>query len=298
MVSYRAKIVRWILKSRATKQEYSTENIAKYRNGFERNSKILFPKDNSINTKHEQIEGVNVVWFTADKNPERTIVYLHGGGFILGSSDSYHQHLARLAKLCDAKVLSIDYSLAPENPFPSALDDILRVWRTLLKNKLDVSTTVIAGDSAGGNLVMASALRIRTENLPQPACLAMLSPALDATFSGESYKSNKDTELVLTTESLNYYVQSYVQNNSKENALISPVFAKLNGLPPFIIQVGSGEVLLSDAEQTIKNAKRDGVEAKLIIEPEMWHGWQLFAKLIPEARKSMQEIADYIVSKT
>ncbi len=298
MASLRAKLTKRLLKTFSSKKDYNVALIDKHRQQFEKNISRIFPKNRKATTKYTELAGVKVAWIQYKSLAERTIVYLHGGGFTVGSIKSHQQHIARLAKFCKAKVLAIDYSLAPENPFPIALDEIQAVWQELIKQGLDVTNTAIVGDSAGGNLALASSLRFKAARLPQPVCLVMLSPALDGTFSGNSYATNKDKELFLTMKKFNFIMENYVQKHSKKDPFVSPVFADLSGIPPFLTHVGSEEMVLSDSETIIKNAKRDGVDGRLYVGKDMWHGWHLFAGFVPEAKRDMKAVADYIISYT
>lgn len=298
MTSKRAKVTRNVLKALSSKKVYSEVEIDKHRKQFERNVSTLFPQNRHVKMQHTEIAGVKVAWLQQKDPAERTIIYIHGGGFVVGSIEGYQQHMARLAKLCNAKVLAIDYSLAPEHPYPAALNEIEQVWEELVGQGLDVSKTAIVGDSAGGNLTMAAALRFKEHKLPQPACLVMLSPVLDGTFSGESYKMNEIKEPFLTMDKFYFFLKAYLQGHSKEDPFVSPVFADLSGLPPFLTQVGSDELVRSDSETIVEHAKRDGVQGSLSIGDNMWHSWQMFVSYIPEAKKDMQAIADYILSHT
>lgn len=298
MISPQARFVRLMLKSSTSRTTYSNSSLSRHRDNFESNLKTLFPANRRVTTTDTTVAGVKVTEVTAANSKERTILYLHGGGFVLGSTDSYQQHLARLASLCNAKVLAIDYALSPENPYPVALNQIKAVWKELLKQGLDTTKTVIMGDSAGGNLTMATALRFREDKLPQPACLVLISPALDATFSGPSYVSKIKREPLLNMQKLNFFMESYVQGGNKKDPFVSPIFANLKGLPPFLIHVGSEELMLSDSETITEHAKRDGAQGQLYVGKGMWHGWHIFAAYVPEAKQAMQAIAQYVTAQT
>jgi acetyl esterase/lipase len=300
MISWQAQTLRFFLKMLNRQKKYDAAKVKKYRSRFERKLRLFSPQNRNVLTKQTTIAGVNVLKIVADKGTKskRTIIYLHGGGFVVGSARAYQRYMARLATLCQATVIGIDYSLAPENPYPVALDEIVRVWETLLKKGIDTTKTVFMGDSAGGNLALAASLKCKQKKMKQPACLVLLSPALDATFSGKSYLSNQAKEVILTKEALQFFMQSYAQNQAKNDPFISPVFANLTGLPPFLIHVGSEEMLLSDAETVMEHAKRDGVDGTLFIGEGLWHVWHFFASYVPEARDAMSEISSYIINQT
>jgi len=297
MVSPQAKIVRRMLRGTSGKKGYDRSRITIQRQRFERNMALLFPTRSAV--KESRIADVPVAWIRQTKTTQRTIMYLHGGGFTFGSPKSHLQHMARLAKMCNATVLAVDYDLAPENPYPTALEQIQKVWEMLIQDKtFNVKKVVIAGDSAGGGLALASVMRFRDANLPQPACVILLSPALDATFSGKSYSSNDSKDVLLNSDKLEFFAAAYAQLQSRYIPFISPVYADLKGLPPLLIHVGSDEMVLSDSETVAKHAKRAGVPVTLFVGEGMWHGWHFFASYVPEAKAAMRAVAEYVLSHT
>src|ERR1700722_16465320 len=208
MISWQAKTVKYLLKKNTSKKHFNPAKIKKHRSNFDRNMRILFPSMlHGVTITQKKIAKIPVKEISPTKTVKRTIIYAHGGGFVFGSSKGYQQHLIRLAKLCNAKVISIDYSLSPENPFPIALNEIQKVWRELLKQGCDNTKTVFMGDSAGASLALGTVLKLRNTKQKQPACLVLLSPALDATFSGASYLLNKKKEVLLNEAKMTFFVQ-------------------------------------------------------------------------------------------
>lgn len=298
MITPQARLVRSFLRMTSGRKGYTLENVAKHRRTFERNLFLLFPSLPS-KLRKEQIAGVPVAWLEPKKPTTRTVLYLHGGGFVLGSPRSHQQHLERLAAMCKARVIAIDYGLAPENPYPVALEQIQKVWQELIASKrIDPTKTTIMGDSAGGGLALASVMRFRDSGVVQPACVVLLSPAVDGTFSGESYASKLHTDPVLNKKKIDFFIDAYAQHHSRKTIYISPVYARLNDLPPMLVHVGSEEMLLSDSQTIAKHGERDGTKVSLFIGEGMWHGWHFFAAYVPEAKKAMREIANYVVSHT
>lgn len=297
MISPQAKIVRHILKATSSKQGYNASQIENHRRAFERNMSIFFPSS-SKKVELSTIAGIPIATINSSvKN--RTILYLHGGGFVLGSVKSHRQHLIRLAKMCDARVIVIEYGLSPEHAYPHALEEIQKVWEELTAtNRIKAEETVLMGDSAGGSLALASVMRFRDAHLPQPASVVLLSPALDATFSGESYRRNAAKDPVLNMRKLEFFAQSYAQHHSRKIPFISPVYADLKNLPPLLIHVGADDLLLSDSETIAKNASRDRTEVSLVVGEGMWHGWHFFASYVPEAKAAMESVAAYVKSHT
>ncbi|MDB5182491.1 MAG: Alpha/beta hydrolase fold-3 domain protein [Candidatus Saccharibacteria bacterium] len=297
MASKRAKFVNSFLRVTSNKKGYKLDRISWHRKKFARDLNLIFPSFGFKKIPQQKIAGVNTAWFMPPTKTDRTILYIHGGGFVFGSLKTHHQHTARLARLCKANVLAVDYSLSPENPYPAALDELLNVWQEIIKN-IDITKTAIMGESAGGNLAMALLLKIREAGLPQPACAVLLSPALDATFSGESYERNKLKDPILNMLKLNFFLDAYVGNMDKHNPFISPIFAKLDGLAPILVHAGSDEILLSDSETIAENAKRDNADITLLIAKSMWHGWHLFAFYVPEAKAAMKQVAEFFKNHT
>lgn len=287
-----------ILERSRSKTTYKTVDIHKNRNAFDRNVSRLFPQAGFSKLQQTKIAGVNATWFISPTKTNRTIIYIHGGGFVFGSLKTHAQHTTRIAKICKANLLAVDYSLAPESPYPVALNEIQKVWDELIINGLDTTKAVIIGDSAGGNLAFALSLKLRELKNTQPACLVLLSPALDAYLSGKSYHEKEKNDPLLTMGQMEYFMKSYVGKASRDDPLISPVLANLKNLPPILIQVGTEEILLSDSETISKNAKRDGADVTLDVGQGMWHGWQLFAAYIPEAKNALKAIASYIDEHT
>ncbi len=295
MLSVQAQLVRLLLKASQRQPSFELQLIPRYRAEFERNLRLLFPTLGNRYIERQKIAGVPVEEVSPLSSPRHTVLYVHGGAFALGSSRSYRQHLVRIARICNARVLSIDYGLSPEHPFPYAPNQVYNVWRALsLDDAVEPSRMILMGDSAGANIALSAALRLRDEQLPMPGCLVLQSPGMDATFSGESYVKNRDKDVILTSSAIDFYMRTYVQDKDKGNPLISPVFADLHGMPPMLIHVGSDELLLSSCLKLYMHAQRDGVNAELFVGEGMWHNWHLFAGFVPEAKAAIRGIRNYI----
>lgn len=294
MLSPQAKIVKRILRTSSNRKTYKKSQIDTLRRNFDRNLTMMFPST-TRGIRREHIADVPMDVITPRRVTKRAVVYVHGGGFVVGSTKSHRQHIKRVANLCRAKVYAIDYSLAPESPYPIALDQIQQVWERLVADQtVDPRHAVFMGDSAGGNLALASLLRFRTRNIPMPSCLVLLSPGLDATLSGMSYARNADSEPMLSRAKLELFVNSYVGDASKQDPIVSPVFADLHDLPPMLVHVGSDELLLSDSQTITDHAKRDNVDVALFVGEGLWHGWHFFASYVPEAKRAMKDIAAFV----
>jgi acetyl esterase/lipase len=208
--------------------------------------------------------------------------------------DTHRGLVSRLALAGEARVLAIDYRLAPEHPFPSALEDTLAACRWLIAEGIPPERLIIGGDSAGGGLTLATALSLRDAGDPLPAALVCISPWTDLTFSGESVRTRANIDPVLKPHFDGAYTRSYTGEHNPTHPLISPLFADLRGLPPTLIHVGNNEILLSDSTRLEEKMKATGVDVTLEIWEGMWHVFQVFAPYLPEADQSIRKIGAFI----
>jgi monoterpene epsilon-lactone hydrolase len=222
-----------------------------------------------------------------------SIVYLHGGAYVSGSPRSYRRLVSHLAAMTGCRVLAVDYRLAPEHPYPAALDDTVAVYTALLAEQ-PAENVVIAGDSAGGGLTLATALTLRDGNARLPAALVCIAPWADLTCSGDSMHTRARQERMLTPAGLAVDARRYAGGEDVRSPLVSPLFADLRGLPPLLIQVGDDEVLLNDSTRLADVAKAAGISVAFQVWPDLWHVWHLYAGLMPEADAAMRDIADFI----
>ena len=242
----------------------------------------------------DEIAGVPVVRLSAGPNPHRhkVLMHLHGGGFIIGSARGNASIPLQVAHAANIDVVSVDYRLAPEHPFPAALDDSLAVFRTLLHLYAPEKIGVL-GESAGGGLAAALCLALRNAGDPLPGALALISPFADMTGSGESVATNDGVDPDLNWASLAPGAKAYAGDVSAEHPQVSPVFADYNGLPPTLIQVGSEEILLSDAIRIAEQAAASGVDVRLDTWQGMWHCFH-FDPTLPEAQKACADVAQFL----
>jgi acetyl esterase/lipase len=190
--------------------------------------------------------------------------------------------------------LIIEYRLAPEHRFPADIEDVVTAYQWMLEQSCKPSQIYLAGDSAGGGLVLSCLLALKERDLPLPAGGVCLSPATDLTFSGESWNKNVNKELIVNPYTAEKLQSIYLGDADARNPLASPVFGDLQGLPPILIQVGSDEILLSDAETFAERARQAGVEVTLEVWPGMQHVWQYAASRLPEGRQAIDRIGEYI----
>lgn len=209
-----------------------------------------------------------------DERRQGVILYLHGGGYACGDLEYAKGYGSTLAVRCGIRVFSPAYRLAPESPFPAALEDALESYQYLLKKGYDSRQIALCGESAGGGLIYALCLKLKEENLPLPGGLIAMSPWTDLTSSGQSYETNRDVDPNMTVEQLQFYTRCYTTD--PKNPLASPIFGNLEGLPPSLIFVGGDEIMLSDAADMHKNLLDAGCKSKLVVAPERWHAYVLY----------------------
>lgn len=227
----------------------------------------------------------------------RVVLYLHGGGYVIGSPRSHRHLAAAIAAAGQASALLLDYRLAPEHPYPAAVDDATAAYRWLLEQGVAPGHVVIGGDSAGGGLTVATLLALRDARLPLPAGGVCISPWVDLTFSGASYRTRAAVDPIVKRPGIDEMARAYLGATAAQTPLASPLFADLRGLPPLLIHVGSDEVLLDDAVQLADRAKTAGVDATLEVWDRMIHVWHWFLPMLDEAQGAVDGIGRFIQSR-
>jgi phosphinothricin tripeptide acetyl hydrolase len=227
----------------------------------------------------------------------RVVLYLHGGGYVIGSTRSHRHLAAAIAAAGQASALLLDYRLAPEHPYPAAVDDATAAYRWLLEQGVAPGHVVIGGDSAGGGLTVATLLALRDARLPLPAGGVCISPWVDLTFSGASYRTRAAVDPIVKRPGIDEMARAYLGATAAQTPLASPLFADLRGLPPLLIHVGSDEVLLDDAVQLADRAKTAGVDATLEVWDRMIHVWHWFLPMLDEAQGAVDGIGRFIQSR-
>jgi acetyl esterase/lipase len=256
----------------------------------------LAPLPRGVQIQEMQLGGVRGEWVSADAAHSRaTLLYLHGGGYF-ACTPRTHRPVTTAFALAGLRTFAPDYRLAPEHPFPAALDDALAVYRALLESH-DPRTLVIAGDSAGGGLSMALLLRLRDEGLPLPAAAALFSPFVDLAATGESARLNHTRCAMFTPEVFPRAAQWYLGERDRRTPLASPLYADLHALPPLLIHVGEDETLLDDSRRLAQRTRAAGTSVTLKEWPRVPHVWQLFHRWVPEGRASLQEAATFLMSR-
>jgi acetyl esterase/lipase len=228
-----------------------------------------------------------------------TVLYLHGGAYVMGSLTSHRDIAARLAAASGGRALHLDYRLAPEHPFPAALDDAEAAYRWLLEGGGPSGATgagriVLAGDSAGGGLALALLVRLRDGGTPLPAGAVCFSPWTDLEGLGESMTTRAAADPTIRRESLLIAAGQYLAGADPRTPTAAPLWADLAGLPPLLLQVGGSEVMLDDSRRLAARAREAGVAVELDVWPLMFHGWQLYARLLPEGREAIARAAAFV----
>lgn len=223
-----------------------------------------------------------------------TLLYFHGGGYIAGSAKGYRWLPAALARAANLAAVSIDYRLAPEAPFPAAIDDGVTAFTALIDRGIAPEQIIFAGDSAGGGLVLATLLKLRDAGRPLPAAALLLSPWVDLACEGASFDSKAAQDPSLTPAGLRASARHYLGNADPKDPLASPLYGDLADLPPLMIQVGSAEILLDDAVRLAGAAGTAGTAVRLEVWPEMIHVWQSFAFMLPEGAAAIVDAAAFL----
>lgn len=240
--------------------------------------------------------GVAVEWTSVrgGANADRTVLYFHGGGYCLGSIATHRTLVGNIARAAAARVASVEYRLAPEHPFPAAVDDAVAAYRGLLSAGKSPARIALAGDSAGGGLTVASLHALRDAGEPLPACAVCISPWLDLSCDGESMRTRAQQDPMIVPEQLRALGATYLAGASARDPLASPLFGETSGLPPILLHVGTAETLLDDSTRFAERAQTAGVDVTLDVWDEMIHVWHAFVPLLPEAERAIARIGDYL----
>ena len=287
-------MLRFISRTLLRKLFYKPLSIDELRESQNRSAKMMQKVPKAISVEGFSINELSAEWVThKNANAEKIILYLHGGGYVSGKLDMYRLLCGNISEKSGARVLLPEYRLAPEDPFPAALEDALSVYSWLLQNETSAENIFLAGDSAGGGLSLAMTLALRDEGRPLPAGIICLSPWTDLTFSGDSHKTNAKKSVILHPEGLRLWADSYVAHADPRTPHISPAFADMTSFPPMLVQVGAEEVLLDDARMVAERAKSAGVDVTLSVYEKMWHVWQAVG-ILPEAKRAFAEIGEFV----
>jgi acetyl esterase/lipase len=233
---------------------------------------------------------------TPGARTDQTLLYIHGGAFVIGNPTDYRSLSAELGRAAGVSAVSLDYRLAPEHPFPAAVDDCVAAYRALLEGGIKPADIVLAGDSAGGGLVISTLVAARDAGLPMPAGALTISPWVDLACTGSSMQSKIAADPSITREGLLANAALYLQGQPLNTALASPLYADLRGLPPVFVQVGTAEVLLDDAIRLVGALGAADVPVHLSVWPNMPHVWHIFGFMLSEGRDALTEAGVFLTA--
>jgi len=257
-----------------------------------------FAMPGGVRVEADHLGGVPVEWIVPDGAAEAPVLFhLHGGGYVLGNPAASRPLTTAFALKSGARVVSIDYRLAPENPFPAAVEDALKAYRALLAQGFAPGGVAFGGESAGGGLAVATMLAARNAGLAMPASAFAISPWTDMTCSAESFDTLAHLDPMLTRRALKEMADAYLAGASEADPYASPLYGDLEGLPPLLIHVGSDEVLLDDAVGLHARAAACGVECSLAVWDGMIHVWHMFHPMLADGDRAIDTLVDFVRSR-
>ena len=266
-------------------------DLDRLRRAIDRGRFIRLPS--GVTVKAASAGKVQVEWVAPDRHVAgRHLLYLHGGGFMMGGLGSHRHWVASLARAFRAKTLHLEYRVAPEHPYPASLEDCVASYRWLLDSGVDPQHLILAGESAGGGLVISTLLRARQEGIPLPRAGICISGVFDFTFSGPSHIENSRSDYV-EPRGVHRMEQHYLAGHDPRDPMVSSVFADLTGLPPLYLVAGAAELLLSDTELLAERARECGVDVTLRVIPGMLHAFPVML-FLPEARRVRREMTAFV----
>jgi acetyl esterase/lipase len=270
--------------------------VEKMRAGMERTSERV-AKD--VTCEGVRAGNVEAEWIVPpEAAQDRVILYLHGGGYVMGSIATHRATVARIARASKARALALEYRLAPEHKFPAAVEDSVAAYQWLIAQGYKPNKIVIAGDSAGGGLTLATLLSIRDQKLPMAAAGVAISPWADLEGTGDSMKTRAHRDPMVGGGNLGGMAKHYIGEQDPKHPLASPIHADYRGLPPLLIQVGDAETLLDDSNRVAARAKEHGVKVELEVWDDMVHVWHAFAKILPEGQQAIDKIGKFVLQHT
>jgi len=290
MASEELQTIIGMLRARTMSGEPS---VAEMRAGIEMLVNV-FALPSDVTREPVDAGGVAAEWIsTPGAVADRVILYLHGGGYVIGSINTHRELASRMSRAAAARVLLIDYRLAPEHPHPAAVEDAVAAYRWLLSTGVSASRCAIGGDSAGGGLTVATLVALRDRGVPLPAAGVCLSPWVDLEGSGESMTTKAAVDPMVQRDGLRRMAEMYLAGQPPRTPLAAPLYADLSGLPPLLIQVGTAETLLDDSTRLAERARKAAVEVHLDPWEDMIHVWQAFP-MLPEAQQAVERIGAFV----
>ena len=292
-MSIAAKFIRrYLLAKNTSSIAANIDNLEAKRKKYRKMGKWMKPEKSSA-VERIVIDGVQVDKLVNCAAPERTIIYMHGGGFVYGGNEAHMHMLSVLSRRSNAEIYAIDYRLAPEHPYPEARDDVLAVYRYLQSNSNGLPIALV-GDSAGGNLAIVATIKLRNSGHALPHKVVAISPPLDGTFKNSWIRSNSGKDPVLSIEKLEFFLDVYRGDTPRDDQGISPYFNDLSGLPPVLFHVGEDEILYGDSYLMHKKILDSGGDSRIYSKSDLWHLWHIFTRYVPEARQAVDDIAGFL----
>jgi acetyl esterase/lipase len=297
MSSFRAKAVRAVTGAWFRSVNAERADVQRMRTVWHSLANTLWTAS-GVDVGRTTFAGMRAEWLTpGSPAPRKAILYLHGGAYVFGNCATHRQLVSYVARACGVRALVIEYRLAPENPYPAAVEDALTAYRTLRNDGYAPGDIMIAGDSAGGGLTMALLLSLRDAGEALPAGAVLLSPWLDLTASGESMTTRARRDPWFKPPDMPIIASYYCEEKDYRNPLVSAVYADVAGLPPIYIQVGDDEILLSDSTRIAEKIEAAGGEVTLEVWPRMFHVFQVFVHQMPESREAIAKLVPFVQSR-
>jgi acetyl esterase/lipase len=294
-MSIQAFLTRWYLRSQFKPQPGTHVSVDEARQGMARMSRWQVPLPKGVHLKSLPADAAALLcpaeWLSVQA-PQRTVLYFHGGGYFSCGLDTHRPVVAAISRRAQARVLSVDYRLAPEHPCPAAVEDALAWYRDVLSDT-PAAQIVFAGDSAGGGLVVACLQAALQQGLPMPAGAVLFSPWVDLASTGESVQAQARTDVMFNPENLVDAAQLYLAGRSATDPVASPLYGNMEGLPALLIFASQSEILLSDATRLHDKAQAAGVTSQLVLQPNMPHVWPIMV-MLPEAKASLRQVAAFM----
>lgn len=282
----------------ASLPDMSVMGVAELREVYDQ-AGLSVPVPEGVAIEPASAGGVPGIWAKpAGARDGAAMLYLHGGGYIIGSTNSHRHMVAAIAKAAAVNVLALDYRLGPESAFPAALEDAIAGYQHLLGLGIPASQLTIGGDSAGGGLTIAVLLALRDRSIPLPAAAVCLSPWVDLTATAGTYTTKAAVDPICNLKQITDMANGYLQGQDAKAPYASPLFADLQGLPPLLVHVGTEEVLLDDSLQFTGRARQAGVNVTLEVWDEMIHVWHFFFAALREGREAIEGIGKFVRART
>jgi acetyl esterase/lipase len=272
-----------------------SESVEEQRAQYEMAAAMMTVAPEGVSWTEVDAGGVPAIWADPEGcSPDHVVMYVHGGGYVIGSATGYRNFTGQLARAVGCRVLSVDYRLAPEHPHPAAVEDSTTAYRWLLDQGFAADRMAISGDSAGGGLTVSTLLKLRDDGVALPVAGVTISPWVDMEGIGESMRTNAEADVLVGEVGLKGMAEMFLAGQDARDPLAAPLYGDFDGIPPLLIQVGDDETMLDDSTRLAEAAGSAGVEVRLDVFPEMQHVFQLFTGNMPEADEAVAQIGAWL----